>query len=79
MIGIRISLTRYLPHARGDEPLCPVGVAQFVHLPHARGDEPIVECGLTQEKVICPTHVGMNRATVDLMPDEAEFAPRTWG
>ena len=49
------------------------------HLPHARGDEPPV-CFLDHGfLVICPTHVGMNRATTCRTWRPSASAPRTWG
>ena len=51
-----------LPHARGDEPLQHHRLqAGFLHLPHARGDEPREAARWQELRLICPTHVGMNR------------------
>ena len=33
-----------------------------MNVPHTRGDEPYARCGREAERLMFPTHVGMNRA-----------------
>ena len=71
---------RNVPHTRGDEPEY-VALAKkiVVHVPHTRGDEPKMSSKEKQREYMFPTHVGMNRAKMDILCTIQRCSPHTWG